>query len=1127
MKRILSIHVFLFFVLTCQAQSSVLADGVWFKLGVVADGIYKIDRTAIENIFPNTDDFDPRTLKIYGNGPGILPQSNDAARAFDLLENAVLRVGTEDGFFDSQDYILFFAYGPDLRTLENNAFFFEDNIYSDTAFYFITYGGAEGKSLQKQEVLTGVYPEINTYNNLQSYEVNQRNILKSGLSRGGSGREWYGESFQLNVALERSFQFEVPGFTGNGEIILSTLGQSEGPSSFTITANNRTLGDQELDEILPIGTSPYSDRGKHHSDTFQLTTSPAEAIEINLRFNRWEGGSSLARLDKLLINAESELSLNTNQLIFRSDESLDHAISTFQVRGGSSQTRLWNVTHIANPMEMNLTVIGNQVEFSDVSTALQTYVAFEGSDFDTPLFVGEIENQNLKSLSPRDGIIITHGNFLDAAWELATFHEEHDFMNLEVIDVSKIYNEFSSGRQDVTALRDAIRFFWEKSPDFRYVLLFGDCSYDYKNRIEDNTNFVPTYQARNSLHPIFSYSSDDYFGFMDEEEGVWPENRQGDHRLDIGIGRIPVRTTEEADDVVRKIIRYSTANATLGDWKNDITYVVDDGDGNIHVADAEDLSGFFETSQSQLLTEKIYLDAFQQDVEPSRESSPAVTQQINSAIGEGTFLVNYIGHGNEFQWMDENVLNLESLQGFKNRFRLPIFVTATCQFGRYDDPDFFSGSEQLLLNPNGGAIALLTTTRPVFASSNKLVNEAFHTSLFQKEDGEYLRLGDIIQITKNESLRGVDNRNFSLLGDPFLQLDYPDYEATINTINGKTVSSSADTLSALEEITLEGEIINNGDRVTNFNGKVKITLLDASIAIPTLGQESNPFFYQSQENELFRGEASVTDGLFSLTFQVTRNTSYRFDRGKINLYAMDEENGFDASGSLQNLLLGGTAPDVFEDTSAPEINLYINDTGFRDGASVPPNSVLIASIEDETGINISTNGINQNITLTLNDENPTVINDHFTATLNDATRGFIRYPLSMLSPGRYEATIKLWDLYNNSSSASVIFTVSDEISINLSNIRNFPNPARTETTFAFAHDRLGEELEVTIQVFNSTGALVGDLFYQVDNSPDFIDNLTWNLEAISLQAGLYLYRINVRSTLDGARGSVFGRLVVN
>ncbi len=1109
-----------------QSRTSVLAEGQWHKIAIVEDGVYKIDRDFISRLGIDPQSFDARTLKVYGNGGRMLPQANAAERAQDLLQNPTLGEGLEDGSFDAGDYLLFYGIGPHQLEIRNDQIIYENNVYSDSSFYFLTIGGEPAESITSQTATDGNFPIRDVYQELIAHEIDERNILKSGLNRGGSGREWYGEVYQRNVNTDRNYDFQVPGFTGKGKLLFASLSQSEVENSFSLAMNGSTLGDQSLSSITSAFDNEYADKGNNHADTFAIDVPATSDLTLNVLFNFVSGETSIARLNYFVIQAERDLALYDGQTHFSNGETTSGL--QFEIGNMNTNSQVWDITDPHQPQLISTELSGDVAAFNFQGEADQQFVALQPELAPIPSYIGAVANQNIQGSGPWDAVIITHPRFWSQAQTLAEFHRTTDNLEVGVFNVFDVYNEFGSGSNDLTAIRDMIRYFYLNSPNLDYALLFGDCSYDFKDLLSNNTNLVPTYQSRNSIHPIFSFSSDDYFGFMEEEEGDWYEFSSGDHTLDIGIGRIPAKTTAEATDIVNKIIRYSTSERVLGNWKNTVTFVADDGDNNSHLNDGETSASILDEQATQILPRKIYLDAFEQELGASSETSPILTSEINQAISEGTFLVNYIGHGNEFQWMNEATLDTTFISGLTNRFRLPIFVTATCQFGRYDDPDFFSGSERLLLDPNGGAIALLTTTRPVFASSNRLVNEAFHENIFRRENGQYLRLGDIIRLTKNQSLRGPRNRNFALLGDPMLMLQYPDFLATIDEINGKNIINEMDTLSALEEITLSGSIRNLDSTLNDdFNGVVDILLLDAASRSRTLGQESIPTSYSVQENALYRGKASVTNGRFTTSFILTRNISYRFLEGKFSLYAVDEENSTDASGATNQIRLGGTSPTVRTDDDPPEIDLYLNNEQFVNGSVVESSSLLIARVFDSNGLNISENSINQNITLSLNDGEPIVINDFYTADVDDFQNGFVTYPLNGLEAGKYTATIKLWDTYNNSATQSVEFIVSDVRGINMENVFNYPNPANGTTTFNFEHNRPGEELEITIDIYGVDGALKETLYHEIDDSPNRIDFLTWDITASALEQGLYLYKITVRSTLDGAVGQQVKRLIVN
>ncbi|MEO1255673.1 MAG: type IX secretion system sortase PorU, partial [Bacteroidota bacterium] len=484
---------------------------------------------------------------------------------------------------------------------------------------------------------------------------------------------------------------------------------------------------------------------------------------------------------------QRELALYNNETDFRWIGSPGEIIK-YELNNVSQPT-IWNVSDPTNAFNQEYTAEAGKVVFQSQSSAVEEFVVFQGSEFPSPFIFGNVANQNLKANTSFDGVIVTHPEFEQEAELIAQFHRDHDDLDVEVVTTREIYNEFSAGRQDISAIRDYAKYVYEAGNQLKYLLLFGDCSYDYKDRINRNTNFVPTYESRESFDPIRSYSSDDYYGFFEESEGEWIEDKVGDHTLEIGIGRLPAKTKEEARAMVDKIIYYTTSPNTLGEWRSEITYVGDDGDRNIHTSQIEGLSNLVDTTYAQYIIHKVLLDAFSQTGSGSSERSPLASAALKTRIKNGSFIVNFLGHGNERLWMDEEILTQADIAELTNRNKLPIFVTATCEFGRYDNPIQVSGAENLLLMEQGGGIALLTTSRPVFASTNDSLNRAFHQHMFKRESGGGLRLGDVTRLTKNGGLEGPVNRNFTLLGDPMMMPAYPKIDIILDETGIDTLSA--------------------------------------------------------------------------------------------------------------------------------------------------------------------------------------------------------------------------------------------------------------------------------------------------------------------------------------------------
>lgn len=1092
------------------AQSSVLSSGSWFRVAVTETGIYKLTKADLDDLGLNTSGQGARNIKIYGNGlRGVLPQTNSEDRPEDLIENAIFVSGEEDESIDENDYLLFYALGPDKQTWSEDGLSYEKNIYADSSYYFITVGTDAGMRIEDLESLGGAGSPVTIFDDVEIFEEDVNNILSSG-------RGWYGELFDNEET--NSFPFELKGIASN--IALKVKGVSQSPESnlFSISNGSNLIGD------LPIAASPngpgttYSIKAQEATGTF--TINQTENLDLNFLF---QGNTSSGRgfLDYFYLTFKRDLKLYASQTDFRSVENVG-AVLEFQFP--STDLQVWNVTTPTNVGNQLLEVNGSTSSFKSQNVGVEEFVAFSGEDFPSPFLIGAVANQNLRGDASYEGVIVANPLFQVEAERLAQFHRTHDNLLVKVVTPQQVYNEFSSGRQDVTAIRDHAKHVYESGGKLKYLLLFGDCSFDYKDRETDNTNFIPTYESRNSFHPIFSHSSDDYFGFLEEEEGEWIESRSGDHTMEIGIGRLPAKSTSEAKAMVDKIIYYSTSPNTLGKWRNQIAYLADDGDGNIHASHVEDLSELIDTTYSQYRIDKLLLDAFNQGESAvvGKEPSPETTRALKTRIKEGTFIINFIGHGNEKLWMDEEILTNEVIESLTNRNKMPIFITATCEFGRYDDPGQESGAEKLLINANGGAIALLTTSRPVFASTNFALNEAFHRNIFKKINGKYQRLGDIIKVTKNEGLEGPVNRNFTLLGDPMLMPAFPAFDIALDEL-----TADLDTLSALEEITFTGQILSDGVRDGNFNGNLDIVIFDEKQNFRTKGQQSNPYNYTLRSNALFRGESTVTDGSFSFTFVVPKTISYQFKKGKMSLYASDKDRNIDASGSSKDFVIGGTNPNPAVDDEAPTVSMYLNDESFVDGAIVAGSSVLFAKISDENGITTTGNGLVQGITLTLNDESIN-LNQFYSSDLDTYKSGVIAFPIQDLSAGSYTALLTVYDTHNNLTKEEISFNVVEGSFISLFNQKVYPNPAAEQTTFAFEHDREEEDLDISILVYNSHGEVVNKSTYLYENSDRLIE-IPWATRTNSgqlLNRGVYFYRLIVKSKFDGAVKEIANKLVI-
>ncbi|QOI97106.1 MAG: type IX secretion system sortase PorU [Flammeovirgaceae bacterium] len=1106
---------------SASGQSSVLHTGNWYKVAVKQNGVYRIDLNLFKKMGfdPKTD---PRKIRIYGNGGGMLPQANSTPRPTDLTELAIYIQGEEDGNFNSQDFILFYAEGPDKVSFsqQEEIFFYEKNLYASQNFYFITVGTTNGKRIQTASDAGSGFPVVSTFENFVYHELDQHNELKSG-------RAWFGERFDLSTELIHSFS--LPDIIPDTpiKIVSDVMAQSFDNTSFSLFLNGTQIGQQTIAAIPNI---QYGIKGRQKRDTLIINSTAVSAPsttkqELRYQYNKSTSTRSIGYLNFCLLQATQQLKLQGQQTLFRSLASLQQPVSRYSIGQATASSRIWNITDPLSPVLQVAVFQSGTISFAAPSVNLQNYIVFQ-PNAPAPELIGKVTNQNLRGQSTPNLIIVTHPDFKNEAQRLANHRMAVTGWTAQVATTTEIYNEFSSGRQDVTAIRDFVKHLYDKAPGaLRALLLFGKGSYDYKNILGNNRNFVVTYESRNSLHPLQTYSSDDYFAFLENHEGEWAEDPPVNHSMDIGVGRLPVKTLSEAKTVVDKIIAYDTDTKLAGPWRKNIVFIADDGDFNIHQSQADQLAEEIEANQAFFNPHKIYLDAFPQPAGASGQTSPETRTAIEKAFYDGALIINYTGHGGERQWAQERIFDDLVIVSLQNK-RLPLLLTATCEFGRQDDPIFLSGGELCILQKNGGAIALVTTARPVSSSTNFALNQAFYEALFQKNDNAYTELGDIFRRTKNSSHSGVSNRNFSLIGDPSLHLAMPEFGIEADEI--KTQAGS-DTLSALSLVTITGKITDHTHTVnTSFNGILHATLLDKETSFQTLGDENPVFSYTQWFNALYRGQAQIENGTFSMELLMPKNIVYSVGTGKLSLYAYHEEQLTDASGFSKAFKIGLSEPTPPTDNTPPEIRLFIGDTTFIEGGIVPTPARLIARLSDDSGINISAYGIGNSLVATIDDNQTFILNNYYIADINNFRKGTIEFTLPPLLPGTHNLTLKAWDAYNNPAQASINFSVGGE-GLVIESFGNYPNPFTESTKLYLTHNRSGDDLEGVLGLYDYTGREVHRINFFVPESTYQVTLAEFfrTEEPLKyLKAGLYYARISLRSITNGSKNERVTKLII-
>ena len=1126
------------------APNSILSSGNWYKIAINKNGIYKIDNNILSQLGIKTDSIDPRNIKIYGNGGRILSEKNADFKYDDLIENAIYVSGENDGVFDNEDFILF--YGKGTHQWEFNPtnssdlkFNYIKNYYSDTTYYYITINSEPSKRILNRNSLSESENYSSTsFDDFAFHEIDASNLIKSG-------REFYGEYF--DITNEYTFGFSFPDIVqGDTMFIKSAL---VGRNQFTTTTFNMQLPDNSNLQFVctSVGTSYTAPAGDEEVKFKKIIYSGNSIPQIKITK---QTSSSTGWIDYIRVNARRNLNQSNSILSFRDSRSVGIGRKTkFSISNYNSDF-VWDVTNHLEVVNQFGETNAGKFEFKTNTDVLKDFIAFKLSDAVLPYPIGKIENQNLHSLGDNvDYIIITHPNFKTQAKELAELHLLYDTLNYVIATPDEIYNEFSSGTPDISSIREFVRMIYKKNTiKPRYLLLFGDGSYNNKVRdLSTNSNLIPTYQTNNSLVLTASKVIDDFYGFLDDHEG----NAFGSDILDIGIGRLPVKTTQEAQAMVEKVKHYyiqqnsnifesnvceNSVYNTFGDWRNWITLLSDDAEDGWELSFVtqhnEAFANQIKNIDPSFNIEKIYLDAYKQYSTSGGQKYPDAELDLNKRISRGSLIFNYSGHGGELQLTGEGVIDNNVVNSWNNLNNLPMFMTATCEFSRFDDPSRTSCGENVLLNPKGGGICLFTTTRIAFSSDANALGPAFFNSALNQLNGWYPRTGDIIRLTKQGSNRNYTH--FCLLGDPAITLAYPKEHVFTTQVksNSSLINSNNDTLKALSKITIKGYVGDkNGTVLNNFNGVVYPTIFDKATNQSTLGNDLGPsgiVNFSVQKNVLYKGKANVKNGEFEFSFMIPKDINYQYGNGKISYYA---HNGIiDASGYKNDIVIGGSEENVPEDNKGPEIKLYLNNENFVRGGVTNENPKIYMILSDSSGVNTVGSGIGHDIVAVL-DENsnlPLVLNDYYEADLNSFQKGKIYYPLSDLEEGNHTLSVRVWDIQNNSNNENTEFIVAGSADLALKQVLNYPNPFTTSTKFYLEHNKCCSSLNLSIQIFTVSGKLIKTLNKSLFNEGFRIDGIEWDGKdefGDKLAKGVYLYKVKLISA-EGDVAEKIEKLVI-
>lgn len=1145
-------------VLFQQPDSHPLASGNWYRFPVERDGIYRLPRSFFADAGIPIDNIDPRNLQFWGTDGYELPKANAEPRP-QWSQIPVYVDGESDGSFDANDYVLIYAndvnrivFNPD-----NQSWSHEVHSYSTTNYIYFTVGSSPGARFTEFQTSSQPAYEVSTFRDF----IWKKEDLHKPEPRLRSGTHWFGQQFTPQFSNQIIFRDTLAGFLPGSVIDFhARMGaRSLTASSFNFTMNGANAGSMSISQIQDLS----GDTGQ--SSRFGFITrqisgvSPANGIvEINAVFGN-TSADARGWVDYIHVRGTRSLTPVNGKMHFLSpDDETGNPLVRYRFTGFSSRPVVMDVTHPANPVLIRTEGSGNN--WSAVYHGQQGKRLAAQTSFHSPLPAEAVANQNLHGINfYPDYIIVTSELFLDAANDLADYRAQFSGLRPVVVTQEQIFHEFSGGVTDPVAIRDFVRYLYllaglndDLMP--KHLLLFGDTTFDYKGiqATAPMKNHVFTFQHYNDNDNLVrqaTYGSDDFFAFLGQNEGSW-QRTDRNNRLDIGVGRLPVQTAADAELMVYKIKKFEDP-ANLGDWRTLFTFTADDAingrsnDRDLHTYNADFTAEQIDADASGIRVRKVYQFSYPVINTPGGQRVPQATEDFIQAINNGTQSIHFSGHGNEQQLTAQRLFQSSDIGRLTNIDKLTIMVTATCSFGRYDDNAEQSGAEKMLLHPNGGAVAALTTTRVVYTGTCLTCdnNFALHIQLTKemssrRPDGSPKTLGEVFKNSKNFHLdltasdpTSVNNRKFILLGDPAMLLGTPAGKMEITSINGNTgINEQPLQLRALDTVQISGRVVSpTGQTNQNFNGIGNLRVFDAR----RFELLPNPDLYCSflrdcgffvQNDVLFNGRVSITNGEFSAEFIVPKDISFSDSTGRIHVYGLNPTS-LDASGSFSNFILNGVNEDAENIYDGPMMDVYLNDDSFVNGSLVNRDPHLYVDIESAAGVNTTGSGVGHEVVAVLRSENDPgkettfILNDFYESALDDFTRGRIQYPLNNLEDGEYSLTVRAWDVFNNVGEQEIFFQVSGGADLYVRNVYNYPNPMHNFTRFAFEHNMApGQPFDVFIRIFTLSGRPVA----QIRESGIVNSNLEmfeWNGrddDNNRVAAGTYLYHLRVRT--DGPNG---------
>ena len=1115
--------------------NSILANGDFYRFYVEKSGVYKLSKDFLRQLGFNTDGVNPRRIGVYGNGGRMIPLPNNVPYPLDIEENAIQIVGEFDGIFNDQDYILMYCEGTDNWNAENQT---HNNLYENRSYYYVSSQNGSGKRIQPMAAIPVSGTPITNFDAQLFHEKELTNVARLG-------RKWFGEGF--NIKDEQDFEFAIPNIDNSSAVNITVAGVAAAfaATKFDIKANGSVAGTLSFASLFNSGVL-----GIENSATF---TSPAsDNIKITLKYNNAGIPGSKAFLDYIILKYKQKLAGYGKQFRFQYDAAATMTgIGDFQISNALAISQVWDITdiyNIQNTANNNQNQFSVKVPFGEV----RKYIAVDNADFYTPLKESnpKVANQNLKGtvfknaqgqFQDVDYLIITPNYLNNQAERLANFHRKNSGMSVKVVNLDVIYQEFCSGKQDIGAIRNFVKYVYDNasipSKRVKYLCLFGDTSFDPKNILKTNSCIVPIYSDVRSFSLSNSFISDDFFGLMNDNEGNMTNGTSSG--LDIAVGRMLVNNPAQADQMVDKVLEYHDVKS-YGRWRNNFVLISDDVDkqGEFILQQGLDNLGDQIFAQKPFVNiKKIHSDSYVQETAAGGKRYPKARQDLINAFEQGALVFSYFGHGGEEGLASERLWDNSDGLTLTNQYKYPLFVTITCEFTRFDNPFKLSGGEILFNNPKGGAISLVTTTRLIFISTGLDINNALSANLYGLNSNSLGSMAEALRKAKNSYGSGA--LMVFYIGDPATMLALPKPKIVLTKVNDVSISQATDAFKALSTMKLTGEIRDETGNtlLANYAGDLAVNIFDKPINRSTLGndgvQNNNQLEimnFVTLGETIFRGNASINAGLFEFNFVVPRDIRIPLGNGRISFYAKKTNELIDQTGFDTSIQIGGVNLNAPADNVGPTARLHMNDETFVSGGITNESPILLAFLEDENGINTAS-GIGHDILGILDGDEtkPYILNDYYETEPNNYKKGKLRFPFRNLAVGLHTIKLKAWDVYNNPISVEIQFLVVSNEEITLTNVLNYPNPFVDYTQFWFTHNKPFEPLQVQVQVFTITGKVVWSKNEIVTTEGFLSRNITWDGKddfGDRIGKGVYVYKLTVQSSLSNQKTEKFEKLVI-